>query len=494
MKSCRILLPCGLLILCGLVDWSHSHPAICLDGAVEESMAKNVEDNDKYGEAKTVFADVNSGKTVHPSQKLDTFETSAQPAARPPKTAEDSRDFKSLAGDDARGSQTTFLGKIRTFFSSWLIKFWEKIKCWSSKVNFFKSKDEKVTNPPKDAKVTQPKYEERPVLNQSPVKGPPNEPTPSEDSKDGIPPPPPTDSMGGSKVASHASGPKNRNNPNTMPEPAPARKGDTNTHSKEGIQGFSSTAPKKLPRLQTARSGSSSAKDRKPLIIKKPDNLELVGVIPNNQLTINTISKETNPSHTLTMVAAERHEKALQDAEMNKQDHSALSAVGDTDKPIWQNNQMSYQVFPHGHDGSGTEFASLATQKIEVVKDPVTNKKALRFSAAISHSVVHGGPGHLQNLAALETGSHGSIPAHAIDTQEDLLKRAGKKNLPWNVPSFTSDQSPETNPIFITGNDFTPRQTRPMEQNFQEDWGSSPSVPSTKRKAYLEEIEDDPPQ
>ncbi|EGG12499.1 uncharacterized protein MELLADRAFT_101573 [Melampsora larici-populina 98AG31] len=487
MKSFCILFTYSLLILCGLVDWSCSYPAVGLEGALDGSMARDVKES---GGGKTVFTDVNRGNKVYPSPRLDTSDKSVGPIGKTGGIPKDSRYFESLAGDDTRGSQ--FMGKVRTFFSSWPIKFWEKIKHWFAKLNFFKSKDEKVINPAQDAVVIRP--EEGPVPNRSNFKGAQNDPTPSESSNGGSPPQPPNDSRGGSNVASHPVKPKNPNgpnNPNEMPQPAPSHKDKSNTNSQEAVRA-SSTAPRGPPRKAPVRGDPNTATENSnALTITKP-------ILPSNSVDRNSQlivapSRDATPSHILTSNAIERHAQKPQTLDRYNQNPTALS-VGHSEKPIFQSAQASYQVFPHGHDGSGTEVTSIKTQKVEVVRDPVTNRPGLRISAAISQSTVQGGPGHLQNLAALGGGPNMAIPTHAIDNQKHLLKGAGRTPLPWNGPSSTSNYLPSTNPSFGAGNKFVSTQKRPMEQNFQPNWGSNPNVPGSKQKAYLEEIEDNYPQ
>ncbi|KAH9813421.1 hypothetical protein DFH28DRAFT_874024, partial [Melampsora americana] len=157
MKYLHILATCTLLILCGLVDWSLSHPTPVLKEDMADSLARNIRGDSGQ---KSVIADVNSGRNTDSSSKtlegVDTEET--QQISKP------SKGLRSLTGDDVGTSQTgkvsesktatqadkkKFLRKIGGFFLSWPVKMWKKIKQWFSK-SFFKSNEKKPSNPSKD--------------------------------------------------------------------------------------------------------------------------------------------------------------------------------------------------------------------------------------------------------------------------------------------------------------------------------------------------------
>ncbi|KAH9823446.1 hypothetical protein DFH28DRAFT_947221 [Melampsora americana] len=147
MKSFRIISPCALLILCGLVDWSHSHPlhtsSFELEGDAVKLSAGNVQGDDKISVAESVIADANSGHKADPSSNM----LKSVDPERNQNAVKAGDDFKSLSGDVARGSQTnkagepktqtegerqTFLKKIRSFFLDGPVKLWRKIKQWFS--------------------------------------------------------------------------------------------------------------------------------------------------------------------------------------------------------------------------------------------------------------------------------------------------------------------------------------------------------------------------
>ncbi|KAH9823444.1 hypothetical protein DFH28DRAFT_1018438 [Melampsora americana] len=177
MKSFRIISPCALLILCGLVDWSHSHPlhtpSFELEGDAVKSSAQNVQGDDKISVAESVIADANSGHKADPSSNM----LKSVDPERNQNAVKAGDDFKSLSGDDARGSRTnkasepktqtegerkTFLKKIRSLFLDGPVKLWRKIKQWFSKANFFKSNDKKSKNPGTDSPSTFTKILDRP--------------------------------------------------------------------------------------------------------------------------------------------------------------------------------------------------------------------------------------------------------------------------------------------------------------------------------------------
>ncbi|KAH9812835.1 hypothetical protein DFH28DRAFT_1223142 [Melampsora americana] len=225
MKSLRILAPWGFLIICGLSDWSQSHPTPDWEGGLE-SITRDMNDNDKGSGVKAVFADAHSGHKADPLLKTASFVNNrvgaqnAKTTKEAQKVAEDSQNFRSLAGQVERmspnkvsqpakvaeGKNQTFRGKFRTIFLSWPVKFWESIKNWFSK--FFQPGDKNLINPAKDAKGFQTNLKEEPIPNT--VKG---LPTLSEVSKIKIPAQEPIKSRRGS------------NNLNKMTRQAPVGKG-----------------------------------------------------------------------------------------------------------------------------------------------------------------------------------------------------------------------------------------------------------------------------
>ncbi|EGF97453.1 uncharacterized protein MELLADRAFT_85344 [Melampsora larici-populina 98AG31] len=163
MKSLRILAPYALLILCGLVNWSHSHPTpgiSDLEEDVANSLGGNMRsDKNLSGVAKAALADDKPtlSHTPDPSSKmlqgvtLDTEKN--KPSAKP------SKDSKSFSGSDAEANQTNkatqpkkltqeekkklILEKLRMIFLTWPAKVWKYIKQWIAKTNFFKPKAKK---------------------------------------------------------------------------------------------------------------------------------------------------------------------------------------------------------------------------------------------------------------------------------------------------------------------------------------------------------------
>ncbi|EGG02968.1 uncharacterized protein MELLADRAFT_109756 [Melampsora larici-populina 98AG31] len=149
MRSLRIFAPYALLILCGLVNWTHSNPT-----PMTESDVANLVADESLSDGKFVTTGVNHGRTADPSsQVLERVE---------PESAKTNENFKSLAGDDARGSQTnhaskpktpaqgekkTFLQKLRSFFADGPVKVRKKIKQWFSKAKPSKYDKKKVNNP-----------------------------------------------------------------------------------------------------------------------------------------------------------------------------------------------------------------------------------------------------------------------------------------------------------------------------------------------------------
>ncbi|KAH9819701.1 hypothetical protein DFH28DRAFT_956959 [Melampsora americana] len=159
MKSLRIVAP--FLILCGLVDWSHSRPASTfeLQGDLGKSLARNVKGDDNLSGVIFFTTDINSKGDLS-SKLLESVNLE-----RKQKGAKTGNTFKSLAGDDVRvrqsnianqsktlaqGAHKTFLQKIQSFLLEGPVKVWKRIKQWLSKPNFFISKEKEFKKLEKD--------------------------------------------------------------------------------------------------------------------------------------------------------------------------------------------------------------------------------------------------------------------------------------------------------------------------------------------------------
>ncbi|KAH9824128.1 hypothetical protein DFH28DRAFT_235598 [Melampsora americana] len=91
MKILRILVPCALMIACGLVDLSHSHPTPNMEDRVIKSVARNVDGDGS--EAKYVMVNIHSGLNQDPSSRLPEHVDLDQKS----KVSKPGKSFKSLA-------------------------------------------------------------------------------------------------------------------------------------------------------------------------------------------------------------------------------------------------------------------------------------------------------------------------------------------------------------------------------------------------------------
>ncbi|EGG03741.1 uncharacterized protein MELLADRAFT_123490 [Melampsora larici-populina 98AG31] len=194
MKSLSILAPYALLILCGLIGWSHSHPTPGISNLEEDvanSLGGNMRSKNLDGVAKAPIADDKPGlsHTPDPSSKMlqgVTVDTEKnKPSAKP------SKDSKSFSGPDAEANQTnkatqpkkltqaekkkSILEKLRMIFLTWPAKVWKYIKQWIAESNFFKPKAKKPMISLKDKfKIPWPKPKTSPGPNLSPAEATPN--------------------------------------------------------------------------------------------------------------------------------------------------------------------------------------------------------------------------------------------------------------------------------------------------------------------------------
>ncbi|KAH9812831.1 hypothetical protein DFH28DRAFT_978057 [Melampsora americana] len=74
MKTLRLVAPWALLIFSGLIDWSHSRPIPDLGDSAVESIVRDVKDNDRFSESKTVSADSHGGHEVDLSPKITSID------------------------------------------------------------------------------------------------------------------------------------------------------------------------------------------------------------------------------------------------------------------------------------------------------------------------------------------------------------------------------------------------------------------------------------
>ncbi|KAH9818438.1 hypothetical protein DFH28DRAFT_1054294 [Melampsora americana] len=438
MKSARILAPCGLLILCGLVDWIHSHP---LEGNGVESIARNLKDKDQCNEANAVFADTLSGQKTAAPTKSDPFNGRVQDqyselTGKTQKTSENSQDYKSMASDDARGTQTaknsqtnqsnqgnkqTFVVKVKSFFTTWSAKLWQKIKYWFSKLNFSKSNDQKGINPSKEnISMGVAKSEQKP----GPGTGGASAPAPSEVSKDKSPAQAP---FGESKV-----NPSKISNPNGMPHQAAAQKAQSYTNPRQGVRS-NPTASQILRPKKPAHSDSSSPSAKSNVVTMfQPHNPRLDVVQPKIQFTAGPMTMGATASD--FPAAAGRTWAQMYNSQERAAKYRDSLDIGKATKQSWNVDKADFKITPHGNDGSGTAQAKLSRQQIEVEVDPKTKSQSIRMSETTMQSSKYHGPGQLPNFAALVNGPNMVVPSHAIENQAKFVKTAPKKGLTWNTP------------------------------------------------------------
>ncbi|EGG06602.1 uncharacterized protein MELLADRAFT_63212 [Melampsora larici-populina 98AG31] len=476
MRSLRVFAPCGLLILCGLVDWSHSYPALSSEGAVD-SIARNVEDGNKYSGENAAFADARSGHKAAPPTKIDTFDKGrvqdqyAELTEKTRNTSENGQGYESLAGEGARGSQTVknsqpsrraqrgkaqFIGKVKTFFTTWPVKFWEKIKHWFSKLNFFKSDDQKGINPSKDnifksddrkgpspPKDDLSKYNGQRGSNPSddnnqpqamPVAKPQNPGSGTVvGSKVEKPAQAPLESMGGSKV--NPSETKNPKNPSRNSRQAPTQQAQSYTNPQKGAR---ATGPQKLPRKKSGPSDSSALPEYSnnlPLAIHQPHDTRMSLVQPNNQVASGQMpwgfGIDSGAAQMRLAELSKSHQAMgeTMDAAFN---HLARANTGKANKQSWRSDEANLKITPHGNDGSVTAHAELTSNQAEFEVDPKTGTKSMRLSKSTMRSSTQHGPGSFLNLQG--PGGRGNtmaIPSHAFNNRDNLLKGAGVGQLTW---------------------------------------------------------------
>ncbi|EGG11846.1 uncharacterized protein MELLADRAFT_88925 [Melampsora larici-populina 98AG31] len=169
MKAFCIMIPCGLQILCGLVDLSHSHPTPATQDSLVESLARNMNSDDWCSEAKAVISDVDSGdKSDNSPQSLrstDPFGNRgnqaqySKPTGKTQKVTETEQPTPEVQLSQIDQEGNKFLGNLQTFFSTWARKLWGKVKQFFSRLKFSKSENKDTFNPNRPTEeLLQPKF------------------------------------------------------------------------------------------------------------------------------------------------------------------------------------------------------------------------------------------------------------------------------------------------------------------------------------------------
>lgn len=480
MKSTRIWAPCGLLILCGLIDWSHSYPMIGSEGV--ESMARNLKDGNKHSGANSVFSDARSGQKAAPPPKIDTFnkgrvQDQYAEMSRTP-SAKNSRDYESMAGNDARASQTvkdnqpaqlaqgdkhTFVGKVKTFFTTWPVKFWERIKHWFSKLNFFKSDnqtkpsesnifkshDQKGTNPSKynifksdDKKGSNPTKDPpaMPVVNPGPKptpgtgKGGMAVPIPSADEQ----PPKANPTRDNFFKSNDQKGTNPFNDKDRLanamagvkpkPKPRPAAGGMrvpsppvVKPKSQPG-PGTGATARQIVPSSRASTGYSNNL----PLTLRQQHDSRLNMARPSHQIVSGHTPFGVDSAAARNMLGPmfQEHQRMSADLERVANQGNLFAGLDDTKAQEFSSNdhKASVRIIPHGNDGSGTAQAELRSQQFHAKIDPKTKAKTFQMSTSTKQMSADFGPGTFAGLRL--SGGKNNIPCHAIDNRDNFLLKA----------------------------------------------------------------------